>query len=442
MLVSLRETTDPKLRWVNHAGYFLTSGRSRLLCDPWVDGLAFHHGWSLLAPCAPNVDLADATHIWFSHEHPDRFSPQTLRRRLSTERRAQVQILFQTTNDRKLVGFCRGLGFADCVEMDSGQTTEIPDMRLEIGKGQNHTDSWLLAETGGFRVLNMNDCAPREADLPSIRDRVGKVDILLTQFSYANWVGNPDEPDRHKAAAARKLDELRKQVETFDPRWVIPFASFVRFCQQENAFMNAEANTVHRAVEVIEELGRTPVVLFPGDEWVLGAAHDNTSALDRYAAAYVAAAKEPLRAFPRISEEALARSATKFARRLLARNDRRKLLGFPPFSAFLTDEDRAVEFSFATGLTPSTHQREGCDVALAAATLQYCFEQLWGFRTLEVSGAYAKPPRGDFARLAPYDWVATLNNRGVCVPALWVRILNRLGWRGGRRLSTKPASVK
>ena len=51
----------------------------------------------------------------------------------------------------------------------------------------------MLAIRGGDRtILNLNDCIIRKRDAAEqIREAVGNVDLLLTQFSYANWEGNP-----------------------------------------------------------------------------------------------------------------------------------------------------------------------------------------------------------------------------------------------------------
>lgn len=63
--------SEPRLLWVNHASYVLRHNGIRLITDPWLDGLAFNRGRSLLSPTRfPIEDFADITHIWLSHEHP------------------------------------------------------------------------------------------------------------------------------------------------------------------------------------------------------------------------------------------------------------------------------------------------------------------------------------------------------------------------------------
>ena len=69
-----------KLKWINHASYLVSHNDVAIICDPWLSGDAFDHGWSLLSETKFQAsDFAEVTHIWFSHEHPDHFSPPNLK---------------------------------------------------------------------------------------------------------------------------------------------------------------------------------------------------------------------------------------------------------------------------------------------------------------------------------------------------------------------------
>lgn len=68
-----------RIEWVNHASFVLDHGGVRLISDPWISGTAFDHGWKHLVPTQFSFDdFATITHIWFSHEHPDHFSPRNI----------------------------------------------------------------------------------------------------------------------------------------------------------------------------------------------------------------------------------------------------------------------------------------------------------------------------------------------------------------------------
>jgi hypothetical protein len=164
-----------------------------LVVDPWLDGRAFNHSWSLVTPTRfRHQDFAHVTHLWISHEHPDNpdhFAPSNVTR-IPAEARARITVLYQRTEDRRVAAFCRKLGLAEVVELEArGRHSLGPEFEVQLGRPPNDSDSWLYAHVGGWSVLNLNDCVFRTpSDLRRIRRRVGTVDLLLTQFS--TWTGN------------------------------------------------------------------------------------------------------------------------------------------------------------------------------------------------------------------------------------------------------------
>src|SRR5262245_44173827 len=103
------------LRWVNHASFVLEAGGVQLLSDPWLFGSAFADSWDLLSPTRfGGEDFASITHIWISHEHPDHFSPPSLRS-IPEEHRRRIVVMAQPTRDGRVISYCRTLGFADVV---------------------------------------------------------------------------------------------------------------------------------------------------------------------------------------------------------------------------------------------------------------------------------------------------------------------------------------
>ena len=76
-----------KLQFINHASYLYESNEFMLICDPWVEGLAFNGGWSLLDTTTSNDKLVDKIssankplYIWYSHEHSDHFAVPFLKK--------------------------------------------------------------------------------------------------------------------------------------------------------------------------------------------------------------------------------------------------------------------------------------------------------------------------------------------------------------------------
>ena len=241
------------LTFVNHACFYVNNGRTLLLVDPWVEGPVFNNGWSLLDNSTSNAALVreiaeqrSNTFIWFSHEHPDHFSISFIKR-LKQDFPGKVTLLFQHTKDKRVVNFLRRMDFK-VVECMPGQPVRLDsDMSISVHPYADG-DSYCLISCGGRNILNLNDCAlTSAASCRAVRATLsvpgGGIDVLLTQFGYANWVGNPFECEQRRAAAAEKLKRIKLQIATFAPAIVVPFASFVTFSNIENFYLNDGQNT-------------------------------------------------------------------------------------------------------------------------------------------------------------------------------------------------------
>ncbi len=224
-------------------------------------------------------------------------------------------------------------------------------------------DSWLLSEVGGQRILDLNDCVMyRRGDLKRLAKRVGPIDLLLTQFSYANWIGGPDDLQAQRAAAQEKLDWVESQLLALRPKQCIPFASFVVFSHVENAYLNAARNTVTKAAQLIERLGVEPVVLAPGDRWTVGQTHDNAGALENYESAPVDG--RPLRTSVSVALDELIRLGDVYRQRIRRKNSAIFLwiARWPPFHIggeiliHLWDHDKVVRVSASRA---SRHEAHG-----------------------------------------------------------------------------------
>jgi hypothetical protein len=426
-----------RIEWINHASYVLESGGVRLVADPWIDGRAFDDGWAHLTPTRFRYeDFENVTHIWFSHEHPDHFSPSNVRKIPESARR-KITVLYQRTRDRKIVTFCEKAGFARVVELPPREWFELARGVEVMNAAVGNDDSWLAVRADGKLLLNLNDCVIRkETQCAEIRGLLGgaAVDVLLTQFSYANWSGNPGDLATHRAAAAEKLRCVQMQTKAFAARDVIPFASFVWFCHAENWFHNEGANRVDEAHAAIASLGGPrSVVLFPGETWHAGAPHDSAASIGRYRPEYERVfAKPPLVTSPPVGMDALREQAAAFTARLLSTNGRlfriaRRRNPFPAALVRVEDHGVHAELSLQQGLVPVPAPTRPADVAASSSALSYAFLHDWGGGTLHVNGRYTAPTGGDPQRLFLYFELSGANNRGVTFPSLFVqRLVARL----------------
>jgi|SRR5579863_5573948 len=142
-----------RIEWVNNAAFILSSGSVRLMCDPWLEGKIFNGGWKLLSETRfPYDDFANITHIWISHEHPDHFSPPTLRRIPEAYRRG-ITILFHYTKDKRVLNVCRSLGFKTWELREKELVDVAPDFRLPTAESQSPGATPVLRNNceGGLR---------------------------------------------------------------------------------------------------------------------------------------------------------------------------------------------------------------------------------------------------------------------------------------------------
>jgi UDP-MurNAc hydroxylase len=419
-----------EIEWVNHAGFLLAHGTTRLLTDPWLEGRVFDDSWDLLSPTRfRSEDFGSLTHMWFSHEHPDHFHPPTLQR-IDPAIRRRLTVLYQPTRDGKVATYCRGLGFPVVTLPADDWYALGEDLGLRCEPHLTSGDSWVALRGPEGTLLNVNDCVITNPDTArSIRDKVGSVDVLLTQFSYACWVGNPDDAAARRAAAREELERVRIQIEIFEPRFVIPCASFVWFCHAENDYLNDGANSIRDAYDFIRErTGATPVVLYPGDRWRLGEAWDSDAALQRYDEDLRRVDSAPRSSSPPVSLDELLRAGQVFMERLRRLNPTLFLYRVRPAHIHVCDLDRTLKLSVWGGLREARIAREACDIALSSAALLGSFRNLWGGGTLHVNARFTVPPRGDHQRFRAFAQIAIHNNHGGRYPDLPVRARRAWQW--------------
>lgn len=268
---------------IGHASVLVEAGPYRIASDPWYRGRAFNDGWDVHpAPVWEPASLAEATHLWISHEHPDHLSIPTLKA-IPEEVRAGLTVLFQRSWSSEVVGFLEKLGFGRLVEIEHGE-------KLSLGHGVSimswqvgHQDSALAIHHDGRTLLNLNDCKPTSAGARRLLTQIGPVDLLLDQFSIAGWAGNPDDGAALAASKQHALDTLFSHQQDLDPAATIPFASFMRFCHRENSYLNGAAVGLDEVADGWAAKGRSELVmLHHGDRWTIGEqAPDVAGAVER-----------------------------------------------------------------------------------------------------------------------------------------------------------------
>jgi len=397
------------LTFINHACFEIRTDDALLLIDPWVEGTAFNHGWSLLDQSTSNAALIARmneaglpVYIWYSHEHPDHFSISFLKK-FREDFRGKACFLFQDTLDKRVLGFLQRHG-QQVRECRAGvPETLAHGLRLTVFP-YSEGDSFSVIEAGGKTVLNLNDCVINTREqcsrVKAALDKIApRIDVMFTQFGYANWVGNPDDPARHRAAAAEKIERIALQIDAFAPALVVPFASFVYFSAAENAYMNAEQNAPHvvSGAPGLAAYAHRMRFLKPGDTVDLAA--DSPASLlpmhERAVAHWRGLIEAGFRLLPAQPPATLADVQAAFSTYRATMNT--NLKGLPrlfewtgriaPLTIHLADLGGTLRLSYRQGVTELAADA-AWDVALTSSNAIFLFKNEYGFDTTQVNGRF------------------------------------------------------
>ena len=433
-----------KLTFINHASYVVESISSILIVDPWVEGTAFDNGWSLLDKSITNKALVKyltktdkEKYVWLSHEHSDHFSIPFMKS--LNETKADIKFIFQKTLDGRVAQFIKKMGFS---VIESNDKLEVLDAELSIvtfphGGG----DSYSLTMLNDFSILNINDCviddeAGAELVLRNYKKYTTNIDLLLTQFGYANWVGNQDEVQLREDSATEKLKRILLQVRKFDPKALVPFASFVYFSDPENFYTNDSQNTPEDVARLFEQnkILRKLVVLKPWDvlnlknslEQDLIERNNNIShwvSLFREINPQPANENKASLADIEKSYDSYRRKIFKHFLRAPSLLEKANFL--TPIKFYLHDLDVNVVLSYREGLKIDTGRKQNCDISLSVSTLNFILRAEYGANTTHVNGKFERISDGGVTRFsrhfAPQEYMKM--GYGLNHPVITLRVL-------------------
>jgi len=423
------------IQFINHACILIETKDHVLLIDPWLEGTAFYDGWALLDRSTSNAALVQSLRhkdkpvsIWYSHEHSDHFSIGCLKA-LQQPGLPNVQIIYQRTLDRRVLRHLQTFGW-EVVELSAGTTLTLgASMSISVWPFFDTGDSYALICAGGINILNVNDClidTPQKCDhiVSSIGGSACRVDLLLTQFGYANWIGNESDIQLRHQAATEKLERIALQIRSMDPGSVIPFASFVYFCHEENEYLNDAQNTVDRLLvdSVLEPFKDRLCVLKPGDQLELNNLPDKAArqVLSTAAALHWRSLQEERKdtlqsAATPVAVEKLGAAATGFAasisRNLLWFNWLLEVVGvLRPVKIHLTDIEKYCTLSYVHGLRESAgHEAQ---LHCTSEVLLFILKNDFGFNTTLVNGRFRTTDMAGYRRIWRFFILQDLKKMG------------------------------
>jgi hypothetical protein len=234
----------------------------------------------------------------------------------------------------------------------------------------------------------MNDCVLSHFAAKAVSKVVGPVDVLLTQFSIACWVGNPDAED--VAAKHDVIERMRNYADAFQPRVIIPFASFVYFSHTENRYMNRWVNTPDYVCEQLKDVKSKVQFLYNGDSWSSENGFSlSGDPLERYRRDFLTIGDRPFTTHPSSSLSEILELGRKLVKNVRAVFPGVVLRLVAPIYFYVVDLGTAVRFDLHGGLVEADQRLKAeCDMALSSQALWYAFKFPWGFGTLDVSGRF------------------------------------------------------
>ena len=410
------------LQFINHASVIISDGKTSVLSDPWYAGEVFHKGWNLLHENS-NEEISEIldgiTHIWVSHEHPDHFSVPFFKLFSKKIKALSIEILFQKTKDKRVVKFLADQGF-DVQELEFNQPKFLHDDFSITCIKDGFYDSGLLTEVNGEKILNLNDCeVTTENRANEVYSATGAVDVLLTQFSFAAWKGGQENKKWRDEAAEEKINTVRLQIEKFNPKLVIPFASFVYFSNAQNFYLNDAVNRPQDVVNKLERYADKILIMAPYDK--IGDDHDSTNnenAIIFWDRKY--SDIESIQKYHRIEIDQLIETFGQYCDRIHKNNDIKliKILRmispigvFTPCLVHLSDLNITVEFDYVSKSFRET--REEALLLMQSESLYFIFKYPFGFDTLTVNGCFEEVARNGFVRATKTLAIENLNNLGM-----------------------------
>lgn len=406
---------NPNIIFLNHASFIIEFNGVKILNDPFLFGSAFNNGWNLIKEVDHEKILKGITHIFFSHEHPDHFSIPFLKS-IPLDKRGEITIIYQETWDKRVKDFCEKSGYKFLEFKNLKETKIIDDLYITIGKSPFY-DSWINYRLNNKNILNVNDCIFENKNiLSSIKKVIKNIDILFTQFSYANFILEKDQVNE----AINCLNSIKLQDRILGPNYIIPFASYIYFSHHENYFMNKNMNTIQAAHNFIEKNCKAhPIVLKPNEYWDLKK-KENHDSLDFWNVHYenipnLQYSKNSLI----VNSEDLIEKSKYYIKKIKKNNNvflifiLFKLKIFSKILIFVKDLEKYFYFDIFNGLQlkKNLNDKNNIDIEMSSDSLELIFKYDYGFDTLLVNARFKALPK-NLNKVTKTFIIGSLNNTG------------------------------
>ena len=421
----MQKKSFPSIKFINHASMVIESENIKLLSDPWYFGNAFHEGWSLIYENEKEEILEmleTITHIWISHEHPDHLSIPFFKQNRELLKSKNIKILFQERDDKRVINFIKTLNL-DIIELKNKKKYSIENNFSVKCVKFGFYDSALLINVDGKKIYNLNDCPlNNNKDIILFKKEFGPCDLLLTQFSYAAWKGGENNRAWRIKAAKDKVQTLINQAKILETKAVIPFASFVKFSNTRNSYLNEDRNTPQTIINETKNSNLNIIFLKPNEKQDLKSLKQKKESLDFWSDKITESNKVDLIDYTNIhSIEELNISFLKYKKKIFDKNSSYLLyfIRLIPFIAVFKKIVLKIEhiekcitidiFNDKIYFTDDSWY----DIKLSSDSFNYILNNSFGFDTLTVNGCFEEGVKGGFEKTTKLFAIQNLNNFGI-----------------------------
>ena len=249
---------------------------------------------------------------------------------------------------------------------------------------------WWCAATDET-LVNINDTPLRGSTLSELQSRYPNPEYCAAQFAIAQgypYCYDDIVPDFNRNDLLRRFESFAAVLQ---PRHMIPFASYVRFCHQDNAHMNRHKMTLE---ELLRVTATRLTVLYPGDSIERGRVSRDPANRRHFDAAH--RSERLITERERIPIKILDRQMDVFVNRLANRVPRPVRRKLPRFAFICTDQPwgYVVDRDRVTRLSSDSLIGEPIQYRLASEVLSEAVQHDWGWADLSIGARFR-------ARVAP-----------------------------------------
>lgn len=398
-----------RITFIAQASVLIQTSDCTIWTDPWLIGKAFNESWALFpAPTWTEEMYNQVDYLWISHEHPDHFHMPSLKQ-MPQEFKERVTLLFQKNNSDKMPKAFQQLGFKNIQLLKHREIIQLTPKTKIQNTQVGQMDSALAVITEDCTLLNLNDCEANSLDCKTFVKDLGKINIVLNQFSMAGYNGYINYQDYLPKVAQQIWNNMLENHVDLGVDITIPFASNIYFCCEDNKHINNFANTPHDSYAFFQKQNKRMVLLYPGDSYDTFLNTDpSAKAIAKYQSLYQTRSQLVFDKTENISLETIKSAFLKRAEQLRTVFPAFLLKKMAWITVKIPDLNKQVRFSVYEQKFEELSSSSDFDLIIHSQPLYFAFDTPWGVQTLGVSARFLIKQNHGIWRW--YRIITSLNN--------------------------------